>query len=146
MEPEDKGRRERALFALEQARNEYRNPPRADRPMPHLSAGRHYIPQRYVIGWPDGVVKIGETWNGRRRWGRFLASGGAMLDLAYYEDLGDALNGELWLERQVRSEYSRAFRSKADARAHLGSAGAGYTECYAIPVDDWPRLIELARS
>lgn len=121
------------------------NPPRADGPMPHLSAGRYLVPQRYVIGWPDGVIKIGKTMHGRRRWGRFLSSGGTMLDLAYYEDIRDALRGEQWLDRQVHRKYRRAFRNRESAASHIGPSG-GHSECYLVPPEDWPSIVELARS
>jgi hypothetical protein len=122
------------------------NPKRVDGPMPHLSAGRYLVPQRYVIGWPDGVVKIGETWNGKRRWGTFISTGGTMLDLAFYEELGDSSRAETWLQRQVGQTYCRAFATKEHSRHHLGRSGGGWLECFAIPVEHWPAIIELART
>ena len=37
------------------------------------------ISHTYVVGWPDhGIVKVGSTDRGRRRWGPFLCRGGVM--------------------------------------------------------------------
>lgn len=122
------------------------NPPRVDNPTPHLSAGKWLESQRYVIGWADGVVKIGSTSHGRQRWGRFVNNGGKLLDLAKYERLMEALDGEIWLREKIARTYPRAFNEKHESLAHLGPSGGGYLECYRIPVDDWPRIIEIARS
>lgn len=122
------------------------NPPRAAAPVPHYSRGRNLYPQRYVVGWADGIVKIGETWNGRARWGPFLKRGGTMLDLAYYEDLGHGLHGEIWLQRQVAKTYQQAFETKAEAIPYMGPSGAGWLECFKIPPEKWPEIIELART
>ena len=122
------------------------NPHRAAGPMPHYSAGRNLYPQRYVIGWEDGIVKVGETWHGRRRWGAFLNRGGTMLDLAYYEYLGDALDGEIWLQSQLHKAYPMAFDDKSEAIPYMGPSGGGYLECFKIPPEEWPALIEIART
>jgi hypothetical protein len=122
------------------------NPQRSDEPVFYKSAGRIYCAQRYVVGWRDGIVKVGSTANGSRRWGPFLARGATMLDLAHYgKDNGD-LHAEIWLQEQLDQRYARAFEAKSDAAPYLGSQGAGYLECYRIPVDVWPEIIELARS
>lgn len=122
------------------------NPPRTEAPVPHLSAGRYLVPQRYVIGWPDGVVKVGNTWHGRRRWGRFVARGGKLIDLAHYEHLGEALEGEQWLQKQLARRYRPAFREKQDSLQHLGASGGGWLECFAVPPEDWPEILALAAS
>lgn len=122
------------------------NPPRLFQPAPHLSAGRLLTPQRYVVGWVDGVVKIGNTNHGQRRWGTFLARGGQMLDLAEYGELIHGLEAEQWLQAQINKKYRRAFTDRIQAAERLGNRGAGWYECYAIPTEDWPQLINLART
>ena len=119
---------------------------RESSPVEHLSAGKTYVPQRYVVGWNDGIVKVGSTWNGRQRWGTFLARGATMLDLAYYLPTGGDLDAEAWLQSHLEGRFARAFATKAEAAPYLGNGGAGYLECYAIPVGLWPEIIELARS
>lgn len=106
------------------------NPPRAPQPVPHLSAGRILTDQRYVIGWPEGIIKVGSTSHGRRRWGTFLSRGGTMIDLANYAELGDSLQAD----------------NKTQAAHILGSAGAGYLECFAVPRTDWAAVQQLARG
>lgn len=103
------------------------------------------LAQRYIIGWPDGVVKIGLTYYGKRRWGIFVGKGGTLLDLAHYKSKGDALTAELWLQDQVELTYPRAFGAKSESVRHVGKAG-GWTECYRIPASEWPALVELAGS
>jgi len=122
------------------------NPPRAEGPVPHYSRGRNLHSQRYLVGWEDGIVKVGSTSHGRQRWGKFLNRGGTMLDLAYYADLSDDLRGEMWLERQIRNQYPPAFQHKEQSLPYLGPSGGGYLECFAVPVEDWPKIIELART
>jgi len=119
---------------------------RESSPVEHRSAGKTYVPQRYVVGWAEGIVKVGSTWNGRQRWGTFLARGGTMLDLAYYGPSGDDLKSEAWLQGRIEERFARAFATKSEAAPYLGNGGAGYLECYAIPVTQWPEIIELARS
>ena len=123
-----------------------KNPPRADAPVAHYSAGKNYYPQRYVIGWPDGIVKVGSTWNGKRRWGRFTSRGGVMLDLAYYGPEHSDVDAESWLQHQMAQRYRRAFNSSHEAVEHLGTGGGGYLECYTVPPAEWPAVIELART
>ena len=122
------------------------NPPRASGPVAHYSQGRNYYAQRYLVGWRDGVVKVGSTSSGRRRWGIFLNRGATMLDLAYYAEFSDDLRAERWLRAYLlRLGYKPAFSDKSESLNHLGPSGGGYLECFAIPVEDWPRIIELAR-
>ena len=122
------------------------NPPR----LPELGGhgeGRSLGPSRYVVGWPDGTVKIGHTDLGRRRWGMFLARGGIMVDLAFYESALYPLQAEVWLQHAVsRMGYRRAFTSKREAEKHLGNGGSGYSECSRVPVDDWGVLVGMARE
>lgn len=120
------------------------NPPRASAPVPHLSAGKHYIPQRYIVAWPDGVLKVGSTWNGRQRWGKFLNRGATMVDLAYYEKLGEALDGEIWMQRLLDCWYPRAFDYKEESLSYLGD-GSGYLECYKVSIGELGRIANLAR-
>ncbi len=122
------------------------NPPRLPEREGH-GKGRSFGPSRYVIAWPDGIVKIGITSLGRRRWGMFLARGGTMLDLAFYESVDESVQAEVWLERTVAlMGYGRPFAHKSDAERHLGNRGGGYTECHSIPVSDWPEIVQLAKK
>jgi hypothetical protein len=69
-----------------------------------------------------------------------------MLDLAYYGPSGGDLKSETWLQARLEERFARAFAAKAQAAPYLGNGGAGYLECYAIPVNLWPEIIKLARS
>lgn len=119
-------------------------PKRLAEPVRYRSAGKWYSPQMYVVGWPDGIVKVGCTANGRTRWGKFLTRGAVLLDLAYFGGIDD-MNAELWLQDQLEARYPRAFKSKAESLPYLGD-GCGYLECYRIPASEWPAVVELARS
>jgi len=122
-------------------------PTPVESPTYHLSAGRYLCPARYLVGWPEGIVKAGSTWaRGRQRWGGFLCRGATLLDLSYYADLSEPLLAELWLEQRIRSTYPEAFNSREEARPYLGGTGGGWTECYRVPVADWPALVALARG
>ena len=120
-------------------------PKRSPIPVPHLSAGRYLISQRYTVGWPErGVVKIGCTWS-TRRVRRFSRSRGAeLIDLAHYPNIYDDVRSEVWLQQAVGATWPAAFRCKDDARPLMGSNTDGWTEFYAIPVEDWPELRRLA--
>lgn len=120
------------------------NPPRTQGPVLHLSAGRYLVPQRYVVGWPEGIIKIGSTLDGKRRWGPFLARGALMIDLAFYERLLEALEAEVWLGKQLRGNYQQAFRQREDAKDYLGNNGGGYTECFRVPTVEWAEIARLA--
>jgi len=111
-------------------------------PRPVVRPGNWRDPQRYVVGWPDGVVKVGCTDRGRARWGSFLNRGGVLLDISYFAIPAYA---EVWLQEQLAKKYPLAFDSKEESRPYLGGKG-GYSECYRIPVSEWPALLELARS
>ena len=111
-------------------------------PTPHLSRGRRLIPERYVIGWPDGIIKVGSTWFGRTRWGRFTSTGGTLVARNYYPHLGDSIEAERWLQDELAKDYPLAFRDAADAHPYLG--GSGWLECYRVPVCDWPKIEKLA--
>lgn len=119
----------------------YANPLR----IPEGTSGFRLEPQRYIIGWPDGVVKIGLTWNGKRRWGIFIGKGGDLLDLATYSSKNDALEAEQWLHGEVSGAYPPAFSTKDQSSLHIGKAG-GWMECYRIPVQQWPSLLQIART
>lgn len=111
-------------------------------PKPVIRPGNWRDPQRYVVGWPDGVVKVGCTDHGRARWGGFLNRGGVMLDIGYFTN---HVHAEIWLREKLDGKYPRAFSSKEEAKPYLGGKG-GYSECYRIPVSEWPALLELVRS
>lgn len=120
-------------------------PKRLTEPEVSRSSGKWVRPQTYVVGWQDGIIKVGCTSHGRQRWGGFLTRGGTMLDLGYYAG-ADCVYAEVWLQERLADRYPLAFASKEEAKPYLGSNGAGYLECYRVPVSDWPALIELARS
>ena len=121
------------------------NPPnRVDSPTFHLSAGRYLTPSRYLVGWPVGIVKVGSTWRGRKRWGQFLSHGAELLDVAHYAKIGEELPAEVWLERQLLDLYPRAFESKVEAEPYFGAGTGGWTECFRVPPYDWPAVIRLA--
>ena len=122
------------------------NPPRVAEPVPYLSAGRYYTPERYVIGWPNGVIKVGSTSNGRRRWGMMLARGGIMIDQAYYVRAGQGVEAESWLHEQLAGIFPPAFNSKHEAEPILGNQGAGYLECYQVDPSEWHYVQQLARA
>lgn len=69
-----------------------------------------------------------------------------MLDLAYYPQLGDALEGESWLQDRLRKRFGYAFTDRQQAIPYLGGTGAGSMECFPIPVDSWHEVLTLARA
>lgn len=100
--------------------------------------------QRYVVGWPElDVIKIGSTLRGRARWGTFLNRGGVMIDLACFDD---SISAEVYLENIVSMFYNRAFDSKHEAKHILGNNGAGYLECFNVPLSDWGFIQKLAQE
>jgi hypothetical protein len=120
------------------------NPSRSEYPVPHLSAGRTLVPQRYVVGWPDGIVKVGSTSAGKTRWGPFLARGAVMIDLAFYEQMLEQLEAEAWLRERIAARYPTAFNSRSEASEYLGNQGAGYLKCFRVPTVEWPALARLS--
>ena len=120
-------------------------PIRTRLPAPNLSAGRNLVAQRYVVGWPEGIVKTGETWHGRQRWGTFLARGATMVNVAYYANLIDSVRSETRLYEALSERYRPAFTQRIDAIPYLGGQGAGWKECLAISKDDWDLLDDMAR-
>lgn len=115
-------------------------------PPRQMSAGRWLTSTRYLVGWPEvGVVKVGSTMQGRRRYGVFLSRGAQILDLSHYERLMDSLHAEYWLMHQLGLEYPSAFRCRYDAVDFMPK-GAGWTECFAIGTSQWERVIELAHE
>ena len=107
------------------------------------SAGKHLIPQRYVVAWPEGIVKAGNTWNGRRRWGPFLSRGAAMLDLATFDSLGPDLESEQYMHTILAERFPPAFQHRSEATDHL-PRGGGWMECYAVPPEEFAWVIEVA--
>jgi hypothetical protein len=101
--------------------------------------------RRYVIGWPEhGVVKIGCS-SGPERVKRFLRTTGAeLIDLAFYERLYDDVRSESWLAIQAGRIWPSAWRTKDEARSLMGNNTGGWTEFYAIPVDEWDLLRRMA--
>ena len=112
----------------------------------HYSAGRWLLSQVYIAGWPAiDVVKAGYTSAGRTRFGPYLARGGELLYLQSFEGI-EALNVESQVQEEMRSRWPLAFASKADAAAHLGRNGAGYSECFQVPVAQWHEVIDIAKG
>ena len=120
-------------------------PRRSADPVPHLSAGRFLAARRYVIGWrAHGVVKIGCA-SSPERVKRFLRTDGAeLIDLAYYEHLYDDVRAETWLAIQAGRIWPSAWQTKDEARFLMGNNTGGWTEFYAIPVDEWDVLRRMA--
>ena len=123
-------------------------PVRLSEPRPAYSAGRHLAGQVYVVGWRDrGIVKIGSTRHGRRRYGTYLARGAEVVTLANYQ-LGDECYAEVWLQQWAGKRYATPFcRAECCASALGLSSGAGWTEMFAAPAEDWPAIdAALGRS
>lgn len=98
--------------------------------------------QRYVVGWPElGIIKVGSTSNGRRRWGTFLARGAQIIDLACYEC---AVSAEVGLHEAMGARYPKAFSHSGEAKNILGNGGGGFMECYSVPVSEWSNVARLA--
>lgn len=119
-------------------------------PKPHehayYSAGRWLLGQAYIVGWPiEGIVKAGYTSVGRRRYGAFLSRGADLLYLEAFPALG-AFDAEKRLGDAMGARWPSAFANKEEAAPYLGSRGAGYLECYRIPVEDWQDVIDLSRG
>lgn len=106
------------------------------------AASRYRGSQLYVVGWAElEIVKVGWTSLGRRRWGRFLASGGELLFVHNGPESGKA---EHTLERSL-IRYPRAFQRREESLGILPKGG-GYTECRRIPPSQWGHVIDLARA
>lgn len=112
----------------------------------HRSAGRWLVSARYVVGWEsDGIIKVGSTMFGRARYGKFLSRGAQTVDVAYYPELMDSLHAEVWLLGRLSREFPPAFTGREEALPYLPSGG-GWTECFAIPVCDWPAVVQMAHE
>lgn len=120
-------------------------PTRSDGPAPHYSAGRYLTAHRYVVGWPEhGLVKIGCSTNPARV-KRFTRTKGAeLIDVAHYARLYDDVRSECWLASRVERKWPRAWARKDESTFLLGRNTGGWTEFYAVPVEDWTELRELA--
>lgn len=112
---------------------------------PYMSAGRWHLSERYIVGWPDhGVVKVGTTSIGRRRYGLFLARGGTMIHNQAFPPGMHSFSSESRIERILAAAGPRAFADKTEAAPLLGNRGAGYLECYRIDTKFWPFIADLA--
>lgn len=117
-------------------------PPRLEQPSPFLSGGRTLAGIVYMVGWRDaGLVKIGSTrTGGDRRYRTYMRSGGELIALAHYR-YPDECYAEVWLQKWAGARYASPFCRAECAATFLGrSSGAGWTEFFAVPTDDWPLL------
>lgn len=100
------------------------------------------ISHTYVVGWPDhGIVKVGCTDRGRKRWGPFLYRGGVML---YLKECDNNLEEEIRIQDTLDALYPRAFHRKEEAAPLLGNSGCGYLECYLISADEWDYVVSIS--
>ena len=115
-------------------------------PFAYYSSGRWLLSQLYVVGWAaNGVIKIGVTANGRERYGPFLARGAELLMLNSYRP-GDTVNEESRLAGVLSGHWPSAFGSKEEAAPLLGKRGAGWMECYRVPVNEWGKVLDSLRE
>ena len=115
-------------------------------PYAHYSAGRWFLNQVYIVGWPDiGVVKVGVTSNGRRRYGAFLNRGAEMLSLTSHKGMA-FLEIEGRMHSAMEMRWPPAFESRAEAAEFLGQRGGGWLECYSVPVTEWHDVIDMLRT
>ena len=122
------------------------NPNRVGSPVRHQSAGRWLTSSRYIVGWEtEGIVKVGSTILGRTRYGAFLSRGARLIEVAYYAELMDSLDAEVWLQRRLAEEFPPAFTNRTEADPFLPNGG-GWTECFAIPAFVWPRVLDIANE
>lgn len=66
-----------------------------------------------------------------------------MIDLACFDD---SISAEIYLENIVSMFYKRAFDNKHEAKDILGNNGAGYLECFNVPLNDWNFIQQLAQE
>ena len=112
----------------------------------YYSAGRWFLNQVYIVGWPDlGIVKVGTTSNGRERYGPFLNRGAELISLTSHKGLS-YLDIERRAHEVMETRWPLAFESKTEAAEHLGKGGCGWLECYSIPVTEWHDVIDLVRT
>ena len=112
----------------------------------YYSAGRWFLNQIYIVGWPDdGIVKVGVTSNGRERYGPFLNRGAEMISLTSHKGMA-FLEIERHMHDEMGTRWPPAFESKHEASEYLGRQGGGWLECYSIPVTEWHDVIDLVRT
>lgn len=117
-----------------------------DQPHEHsfYSKGRWLTPQVYVIGWASsGIVKVGSTCFGRRRYGKFLRTGGEMLFLGTYRN---DVEVEVKIQEALGTVWAPAFLEKSESVNTLGGSGEGWTECFSVPASEWGEVIDIAKA
>jgi hypothetical protein len=121
------------------------NPKPAESPFRFMSAGKWLTPERYIVGWPGhGIVKVGTTDHGRRRWAKFLGTGAQIICRDFYDVPIHSLYAELWMHEVLGAEFPKAFQSKDSSRALLGDGG-GWLECFSVPTSEWDLVVDVAR-
>ena len=94
----------------------------------------------YVVGWRDrGIMKVGVTRQGPERWQAFVETGAEVLSLQ--ESRAVAAYERAALER-MRALYPPAFKDAHQAAEVLARAG-GFTECFAVPLDQWGSALDI---
>lgn len=96
-------------------------------------------PTVYVVSWPDGVIKVGES--GKQRWRGFVIRGATVQYLATCSDLNHVLASERAGHDWLRSRYSGAFTSSQSADDYLGRNGGGWLECFRVPLDEVDQVV-----
>jgi hypothetical protein len=94
----------------------------------------------YLVSWDDrGMVKVGVT--KCQRWRAFTLRGARLVDSWTVKDPYD-------LEQDVRAAlanlWTPAFRDAASAVPFLGRRGAGWRECFIVPVQEAAELVAIA--
>lgn len=95
----------------------------------------------YVVGWPSlGAIKIGNAATVRRvkRWTSMRDGRLLRLDILPHWTGGCLRETEL---ADVARRWPRRWSRKDQAAPYLGSRTDGWTEFYAVPVEQWPDFL-----
>ena len=94
----------------------------------------------YVVGWRNhGIMKVGVTRQGSKRWQSFVETGAEVLSIR--ESHAVAAVERAVLDR-MRALYPPAFKDARQAAEVLARAG-GFTECFTVPLDQWERALDM---
>lgn len=98
----------------------------------------------YVVGWREsGIVKVGIARGRSRRWETFLKFGAELLALTSHDDPASPEKKSL---EYLNEHFPRAFKSPECAREFLGGRGAGFSECFLVPADNWDVVLSSIRE
>ena len=93
----------------------------------------------YVVGWRNhGIMKVGVTRQGPKRWQAFVETGAEVLSLRESHAVSAVERAVL---DRMRALYPPAFKDAHQAAEVLARAG-GFTECFAVPLDQWGSALE----